>query len=130
MHVILVVVLTAGVFQQEIKIQNLVQIIGDFAPLCRFELHIGPVLAGIPMQVAIYVHIYYIIHLQLQTVTNAFRFVKSDEFFGVIGPSNPGDAAFWAPIFQRSNLMTVSIYFSSYIFTYLPDSLTTLTHHG
>ena len=51
--------------------------------------------------------------MQLQTVTDAFRFVKSDEFFGVIGPSDPGEAAFWAPIFQRSNLLTVSV--SSYV---------------
>ncbi len=35
--------------------------------------------------------------------------MKSDEFFGVIGPSDAGEAAFWAPIFQRSNLMAVSV---------------------
>lgn len=53
-------------------------------------------------------------YLQLQTVTDAFRFVKSDEFFGVIGPNDPGEAAFWAPIFQRSNLLTVSQCFQLY----------------
>ena len=47
--------------------------------------------------------------MQLQIVTDAFRFVHSNEYFGVIGPSDPAVAAFWAPIFQRSNLMMVSV---------------------
>ena len=30
------------------------------------------------------------------------------ELFGVIGPNGPAAAKFWVPIFQRSNLLTVS----------------------
>ena len=56
-----------------------------------------------------YVAYMYTCIIQLQEVTNAFRVVDSDEFYGVIGPSDPAEAEFWAPIFQRSNLLTVSL---------------------
>ena len=54
--------------------------------------------------------------------------MKSNEFFGVIGPNDTAEAAFWAPIFQRSNLMTVSSCF--YAMTSLRNSVPQIVQHS
>ena len=55
------------------------------------------------------VHMHTILQeLRIQQVMDSFRFVNPTELFGVIGPNYPAATKFWAPIFQSSNLPTVS----------------------
>ena len=46
---------------------------------------------------------------QVQKLANVFRSEDSDKIWGVIGPGDPTEAEFLAPIFHREDLITVII---------------------
>jgi hypothetical protein len=54
--------------------------------------------------------LYIIITMQkAQSLANIFRSADAAKLWGVIGPSDPREAEFLAPIFHKENLITVGL---------------------